>query len=162
MADNEYEDNEQDGGSLRRQLEAALKENKQFKDQLSQFQRNDAFRQAGIDTTNGVGKLLAKAYDGDLEPDAIKAFAQENGVDLGGESEDRQTADTEAHADRLTQATDALRSSSRPDATGQKLSMSEWHALNARDTAAARQAYEAGQVEIPAEIAQQLAANTGR
>lgn len=162
MADDQFED-QQSGGALRKQYEDALAELKQVKGQLGEFQRNDAFRQAGIDTSNGVGKLLAKAYDGDLEPDAIKAFAQENGVEInGGASEERQTAETEAHADQLTQRTDALRSSSRSDATGQKLSMTEWHALNARDSAAARQAFDAGQVEIPAEIAQQLAANTGR
>lgn len=159
MAD-ENETEQQDGGALRRQLEQALAENKAMKDQLGAFQRNEAFRDAGIDTSSGVGKLLAKAYDGELEADAIKAFAEENGVEVGGESEDRQTA--ESQSDEITQRTDALRSASRPDATGQKLSMQEWHALNARDSAAARQAFEAGQVDVPDHIAQQLAANTGR
>lgn len=158
MADENETAEQQDGGALRRQLEQALADNKAMKDQLTQFQRNDAFKQAGIDTSTGVGKLLAKAYDGDLEPDAIKAFAQENGVEVGGESEDRQTAETQA--DEITQRTDALRSASRPDATGQKLTMQEWHALNARDSSAARQAFEAGQVDVPDHIAQQLQANS--
>lgn len=154
---NENEQDNQDGGALRRQLEQALADNKAMKDQLTQFQRNEAFRGAGIDTTTGVGKLLAKSYDGELEPESIKTFAQEYGLDVGGESEDRQTA--EAQSDQFSQRTDALRSASTPDATGQKLSMQEWHALNARDSQAARTAFEAGQVDVPDHIAQQLAAN---
>lgn len=159
MAD-ETEQEQQSGGALRKQYEDALAELKQVKGELGNYQRNDAFRQAGIDTSSGVGKLLAKAYDGELEADAIKAFAEENGVEVGGESEDRQTAETQS--DEITQRTDALRSASRPDATGQKLSMQEWHTLNARDSAAARQAFEAGQVDVPDHIAQQLTANLGR
>jgi hypothetical protein len=36
--------------------------------------------EAGVDPTSPQGKLLAKAYDGDLTADAIKAAALEYGV----------------------------------------------------------------------------------
>ena len=68
----------QSGKGLRDQLEAALAEINELKQQVETSQtasRELAFVKAGIDTENGVGKLLAKTYDGELDPEAGKQFA---------------------------------------------------------------------------------------
>jgi len=54
---------------------------------------------------------------------------------------------------------DALRQNSRPDASGQRLSHQDWLKLSQSDPAAARQAFDSGQVEFPPQMAQQLAEN---
>lgn len=47
------------------------------------LRREVAFLKAGIDTSQGVGALLYKAYDGELSPDAIKTIALEYGIGDG-------------------------------------------------------------------------------
>lgn len=42
--------------------------------------RELAFINAGIDTSQGIGKFFAKSYDGELTADAVKAAAIEEGV----------------------------------------------------------------------------------
>lgn len=57
---------------LRAQLDAALAENRELK----QFKRESAFKEAGFDLKGGEGKALARLYEGDADPDAIRAFAK--------------------------------------------------------------------------------------
>lgn len=44
------------------------------------LERELAFLKAGVDTDSKAGQLLFKAYDGDLEPDAIRSEAAELGL----------------------------------------------------------------------------------
>jgi hypothetical protein len=159
MADNDQVDDDQqsDGGALRRQLEAALAENKTLKEENTGYKRRDAFSEAGIDISQGPGKLLAEKYDGELEADAIKAIAAEYGIEPASAPD--PTQDRQSQVVQTQQRADVLRSQSASDGVGKKLSMSEFFALNARDTAAARQAFDAGQVDVPPHVAEQLAAN---
>lgn len=46
--------------------------------------RNFVFQGAGVDTESWIGQQLVAAYDGDLSPDAIRNFAAEKGIALGG------------------------------------------------------------------------------
>lgn len=157
MTEQNPEEGQQTGSGLRAQLEAALAENAELKQQVEQgftAQRDLAFIRAGIDTESGPGKLLAKSYDGELDPEAITQFAEEYGIELGKAG--RTQADP---AVETQQRADTLRAQSQPDGTGQRLSMQEFLKLNSTDTAAARQAFEAGQVDVPPHVAQQLAAN---
>jgi len=156
MAEND-EGSEQTGGGLRAQLEQALGKINDLQAQLdaaSNAQRELAFRDAGIDTKKGVGKLLAERYDGDLDPEEILAFAQEYGIE-GVTKDAAEDAESEATQERM----DALRQNSRPDASGQKLSVQEWHKLSQSDPLAAQQAHADGRVEFPSDMAQQLSAN---
>lgn len=66
------EEPKSEGGALRAQLEAALAENKALK----QERLGDAFAKAGLDPNTGLGKAIAKEYDGEASPDAILAYAQ--------------------------------------------------------------------------------------
>ena len=111
-----------------------------------------SFMKAGIDTSNGVGKLLAKTYDGELDPEEIQAFAQEYGIGTQDDAADNAAVETQGRMDQLRQA-------SRPDASGQKLSHQDWLKLSESDPLAAQQAHANGQVEVPPHMAQQLAAN---
>lgn len=158
MADDDQGGQDQGGGGLRKQLEAALDEIKALKEQVvdgSGAKKELAFLKAGIDTSKGVGKLLAKTYDGPLDAEDIQAFAQEYGIDGTGGNVSAEDAEAEATQGRM----DALRQNSRPDASGQRLSHQDWLKLSQSDPAAARQAFEGGQVEFPPQMAQQLAEN---
>lgn len=66
------EGNESEGSALRRQLEAALNENKTLKAE----KRERAFKDAGLDPERGIGKAVAKLYEGDVDPESIQDFAK--------------------------------------------------------------------------------------
>lgn len=156
MADNDEGQNESTGGGLRKQLEDALETINALKAEVAtgaEARKELAFSKAGIDTSTGVGKLLAKTYDGDLDPEEIQAFAQEYGIGTQQDAADEQSVETQGRMDQLRQA-------SRPDASGQKLSHQEWLNLSETDPLAAQQAHANGQVEFPPQMAQQLAENS--
>lgn len=69
----EVESNESEGSALRRQLEAALTEVKTLKTE----KRERAFKDAGLDPERGIGKAVAKLYEGDIDAGAIQNFAKE-------------------------------------------------------------------------------------
>lgn len=58
---------------MRKKLEAQERE-------LKGLKRDAALLTAGVDLESPVGKLFAKAYDGDLTPDAIRAEAETVGA----------------------------------------------------------------------------------
>ena len=60
---------------LREKVEKLESENEQLKG----VARVAAFKEAGIEVESGVGKAVYQLYDGPVEPDAIKDFAQEYG-----------------------------------------------------------------------------------
>lgn len=73
-------------GDLRKITKDALDAKKAAEDRAAQAEaaaadltREQAFTKAGI-PAEGTGALIRKAYDGDPDPDAIKAFAAEHGV----------------------------------------------------------------------------------
>jgi hypothetical protein len=52
-------------------------EREQLATERAQLHRENAFLRAGVDLDTPVGKLLIKAYDGDLEVDAIRSSYSE-------------------------------------------------------------------------------------
>lgn len=48
------------------------------------LERENALLRSGVDTETPLGKLFAKAYDGENDPEAIKAAATEAGIPLVG------------------------------------------------------------------------------
>lgn len=56
-------------------LEQAVMDARAEVQTLRERKRSLAFRRAGIDPTTGVGKAVAKTYDGDPDPDAIRQYA---------------------------------------------------------------------------------------
>jgi len=76
---------------------AIREENKALKEELVKFQtqeRDNLFKQVGLDRTKGVGKAADLMYEGDLEVDALKAFINEEfgeGVVSGQQDSIRNT-----------------------------------------------------------------------
>ncbi len=81
MADDQ--DDRNDGGGLRKQLEDAIAENRRLKAEFEQMRtettRTEAFAKAGI-PDSPAGKLFRKAYDGEPTLEAVRAAALEYGV----------------------------------------------------------------------------------
>ena len=63
-------------------------------------ERQGVFKQAGLDTTKGVGKAVEMMYEGDLTVEGIQDYAsQEFGVEFG--NQDRLQDNVEQSQDRL-------------------------------------------------------------
>jgi hypothetical protein len=63
-------------------------------------ERQEVFKQAGLDTTKGVGKAVEMMYEGDLTIEGIQDYAsQEFGVEFG--NQDRLQDNVEQSQDRL-------------------------------------------------------------
>lgn len=58
----------------------AEREASEAREQLQALQREVEFRKAGIDPDDPKAKYFAKAYDGDLTAEAIKAEAEQAGI----------------------------------------------------------------------------------
>ena len=63
-------------------------------------ERQEVFKQAGLDTTKGVGKAVEMMYEGDLTVEGIQDYAsQEFGVEFG--NQDRLQDNVEQSQERL-------------------------------------------------------------
>jgi hypothetical protein len=65
---------------LNRQQAKQLKEADQARAEVDELRRERAFLRAGIDLDKPVSRYFVKAYDGDLDPDAIREAAIEAGI----------------------------------------------------------------------------------
>ena len=64
-------------------LREAAERGRKASSELDAMKREMAFLKAGVDLENKAGQLLMKAYDGDLEPELIRAEAEELGAITG-------------------------------------------------------------------------------
>jgi len=84
--DNDHEDNDdvdadQAGQETPKKLRRAAKEGTKAKAEAAALKRELAMVKAGVDTESPIGKLFARAYDGDVTPEAVKAeWAKINGA----------------------------------------------------------------------------------
>ena len=73
----------------RRELENRAKEAEQqaasYASELDSYKRRDTFRSAGIDPDDARAKYFVKAYDGEMDPDAIRSEAEAAGF-LGSDA----------------------------------------------------------------------------
>ena len=77
----ETEDQEQH--SSMKDLRDAAERGRKASQELDAMKREMAFLKAGVDLEKKAGQLLMKAYDGDLEPELIRAEAEELGAITG-------------------------------------------------------------------------------
>jgi len=61
------------GGGLRKQLEASLAKTKE----LEARERIRAFDDAGLDTSQGLGKAISQVYEGEATKEAVAEFAKD-------------------------------------------------------------------------------------
>ena len=64
---------EETGKGLRAQLERALKERNEYRSQLME----GAYQQIGLEADKGLGKAIAKEYDGPATVDALAKYAND-------------------------------------------------------------------------------------
>tara|TARA_R100000458_G_scaffold55323_1_gene59175 strand:- start:593 stop:1063 length:471 start_codon:yes stop_codon:yes gene_type:complete len=64
-------------------LREAAERGRKASSELDAMKREMAFLKAGVDLEKKAGQLLMKAYDGDLEPELIRAEAEELGAIVG-------------------------------------------------------------------------------
>lgn len=69
-----------DGPEHIKKLRAEAEQAKALQKQLEAKERQIAFLQAGVDTESKLGKMLMATYEGDMDPDAIRAEAAEIGL----------------------------------------------------------------------------------
>lgn len=85
-------------------LRKEAKEGKAAKAELAVLQRERAFDKAGIPET-GAGKWFRQGYQGELDPDAIKAVAAEDGlIDVIDTDTSPEVAAAATAADRIADA----------------------------------------------------------
>lgn len=68
-------------------IRALREQNRKLEDEAKlgrQLARENAFLKAGVNTDSALGKMFATAYDGELDPEAIKVAAAEISPDLIG------------------------------------------------------------------------------
>lgn len=156
------EQQETEGSALRQERDRVAAENKELKSQL----RTYAFRDAGLDPEKGVGKLVAKAYDGPADADAIRQYLTDNeiSVDNGSQQEPGETEvsqsrepsgeeqETQQAIGRVTQ----MRTGSQP-VEGNRVSTEDWLDLQLRDRQKAQDLFDRGLVDLPPHLANELA-----
>ena len=75
---------DQEYGGIK-ELRDAADRGKKASQELDDMKREMAFLKAGVDTDTKAGKLLFKAYDGELDTDLLRAEAEELGILKGAE-----------------------------------------------------------------------------
>ena len=89
----------QEPGNIK-DLRDAAERGRKATQELDDVRREMAFLKAGVDTESKTGQLLFKAYDGELETEAIQAEAQELGILKAQPSESADDADRETGRQR--------------------------------------------------------------
>ena len=105
--DNDDMDHDQDDDNTPAALRRAAKEGKSAKAELAAARRELAMLKAGVDTSTKVGALFARAYDGDLDAEKIKAEWSE----ISGAATTTDSADTSTPATPDPEITDDERAS---------------------------------------------------
>jgi len=78
--EDDYDQPASDQNPVRARMKQLEKEAKELRKQVAEFavtQRELAFAKAGIDPASPQAKYFVKGYDGDLNPEAIRAAAEE-------------------------------------------------------------------------------------
>ncbi len=106
---------ETEAKGLRGQLETALDELKTYKTR----DKVRAFADAGLDTTTGLGKAIAKEYEGDMTKDAVLEYASAEYGHVAGETQQHPQADAintgQAALDQVGQTAGSVAPPNRED-----------------------------------------------
>ena len=106
--ENEVEDiveETQEGNNAIKQMRERIKELEGVEKEYKTVQMDTAIKDAGFDPSSGQGKALKDLYKGDLEVDAIKAFAAEQ---YGWGEEAPAVQEQEAQKARVITSQDSL------------------------------------------------------
>lgn len=162
MADNQNSDESNDSPvirDLRNQLKQVTKERDQYMGQVRTSVLSDSFSQFGLDPSKGPGKFVAQSYDGDLDPEAVSSWLEEQEFSRVEATQDEPSAPPGPSVRQEVEARgDAIRQSSDPGGA-QRVGHDEWMKMLGSDPGRARQLHDSGLVDMPGHIASQLSAN---
>lgn len=119
---NQIENPDDDPRQWVKDLRKQAKEGKAATKELEALRRDLVFTEAGI-PSEGVGKLFREAYKGEVNPDAVKAGAQEYGV-LDAPPNSEPGPQEQAAVQRAAQAT-AGASAPPPESVDEQLAATE-------------------------------------
>tara|TARA_R100001082_G_scaffold99242_2_gene67871 strand:+ start:735 stop:1220 length:486 start_codon:yes stop_codon:yes gene_type:complete len=77
---NMTEEQELDSVENDKNWKALREENKALKEKVTVFEaqaKDSVFKEAGLDTSQGIGKAISQVYKGDLEIESLRTFASE-------------------------------------------------------------------------------------
>tara|TARA_Y100000401_G_scaffold95837_1_gene82702 strand:- start:131 stop:589 length:459 start_codon:yes stop_codon:yes gene_type:complete len=102
----EEQNNSEVNDSSDKNWKAMRTENEQLAKKVAEFEakeRTNVFKEAGLDTSKGVGKAVEMIYDGDLTVEGIQSYASEEfGVEFGQQDGIQDTIkSTEQSQERL-------------------------------------------------------------
>ncbi len=97
----------QEPGNIK-DLRDAAERGRKATQELDIVKREMAFLKAGVDTESKAGQLLFKAYDGELETEAIQVEATELGILQAQPSESADDADRETGRQRQELVSDSV------------------------------------------------------
>jgi len=102
--DNTVEETQEDNNAIK-QMRERIKELEGVEKEFKSVQQDKVIQDAGFDPASGQGKALKDLYKGDLEVDAIKAFAAEQ---YGWGDEAPAVQEQEAQKARVVTSQDSL------------------------------------------------------
>ena len=102
--DNTVEETQEDNNAIK-QMRERIKELEGVEKEFKSVQQDKVIQDAGFDPSSGQGKALKDLYKGDLEVDAIKAFAAEQ---YGWGDEAPAVQEQEAQKARVVTSQDSL------------------------------------------------------
>lgn len=77
MSDDQNTDNKTDESPNVKQMRETIEQQQKRLAEYEGALRLTAFKTAGIDPEKGIGKAIYRTYEGEIDPDQIKAFAAE-------------------------------------------------------------------------------------
>ena len=104
IEENTVEETQEDNNAIK-QMRERIKELEGVEKEFKSVQQDKVIQEAGFDPASGQGKALKDLYKGDLEVDAIKAFAAEQ---YGWGEEAPAVQEQEAQKSRVVTSQDSL------------------------------------------------------
>ena len=104
IEENTVEETQEDNNAIK-QMRERIKELEGVEKEFKSVQQDKVIQEAGFDPSSGQGKALKDLYKGDLEVDAIKAFAAEQ---YGWGEEAPAVQEQEAQKSRVVTSQDSL------------------------------------------------------
>lgn len=141
-----------EASGLRKQYEDALAEIKELRTYKRQNELGNVLGEFGLDPSQGPGKFVTQAYDGEVSADAFRTWLEGEGFEAKTSDAPNTNESTEKPAgleqrteqqQKLAQLRDATTSG-----TDQKVSGSELRQIAKTDPAKARELMAAGAVEL--------------
>lgn len=149
--------------NLRETINRLQSERDEYKAQVRDAVIGDTFQQYGLDPNKGAGRLAAQAYEGDLAPDAVQSWLDEQGFEPR-ESSQQQT-EPEGMGQRLEQRQKLgrIEGDSLPAGSGgPKMTVAEHQQLLKSDPQAALKAAREGRIEFSTPAAAAALNDTSR